>query len=33
VAAPEWAIQDVTPPRHGSVDDELARMKREMGAS
>ena len=32
VAAPEWAIQDVTPARHGSVEDELARMKREMGA-
>ncbi len=40
VAAPEWAIQDVPPPRHASVaeprqasvEDELARMKREMGA-
>ncbi len=40
VAAPEWSVQDVTPPRHASVaeprpasvEDELARMKREMGA-
>ncbi|MGA2827562.1 MAG: hypothetical protein ABSF03_15800 [Streptosporangiaceae bacterium] len=33
VAAPEWRqVENVPSPRHDSVEDDLARLKREMGA-
>jgi membrane protein implicated in regulation of membrane protease activity len=33
VAAPEWPqVENVPSPRHDNVEDDLARLKREMGA-
>jgi len=29
--APEWQIQNVPSPRHDDVEDDLARLKRELG--
>ena len=30
--APAWTAEPAAPPAHGNVDDELARLKREMGS-
>jgi hypothetical protein len=31
--APAWTLESATPAAHGDVDDELARLKREMGSA